>query len=155
MILYNFIRYLFLMIRYNLILNKVYKEEHILEGLTKALGTEVKQDWIGRLYAVVNPYIVDGKYDPTKIITEIGKDIPTNMVVEKYVMERLNIASNFIRVNNLFDLLTYQIKQLDEYENYLLILCPLPYADLVIWGKRFLCLLAIIVLILAIFAIVI
>ena len=138
MIIYNFLKFLIMYIRYSRVLNDVYKKENILEGLSSTLGTELKQDWIGRLYAVVNPYIVDGKYDPSKIITEIGKDIPTNMVLEKYVMERFNIASQFIQVNNLFDLMTYKMTRLDEYENYLLVLYPLPYSDLVVWGKRLL-----------------
>lgn len=138
MIIYNFLKFLIMYIRYNRVLNDVYKKENILEGLSSTLGTELKQDWIGRLYAVVNPYIVDGKYDPSKIITEIGKDIPTNMVLEKYVMERFNIASQFIQANNLFDLMTYKMTRLDEYENYLLVLYPLPYSDLVVWGKRLL-----------------
>lgn len=138
MIIYNFIKFLIMYIRYNRVLNDVYKKENILEGLSSTLGTELKQDWIGRLYAVVNPYIVDGKYDPSKIITEIGKDIPTNMVLEKYVMERFNIASQFIQANNLFDLMSYKMTRLDEYENYLLVLYPLPYLDLVVWGKRLL-----------------
>lgn len=138
MIIYNFLKFLIMYIRYNRVLNDVYKKENILEGLSSTLGAELKQDWIGRLYAVVNPYIVDGKYDPSKIITEIGKDIPTHMVLEKYVMERFNIASQFIQVNNLFDLMTYKMTRLDEYENYLLVLYPLPYSDLVVWGKRLL-----------------
>ena len=138
MIIYNFLKFLIMYIRYNRVLNDVYKKENILEGLSSTLGAELKQDWIGRLYAVVNPYIVDGKYDPSKIITEIGKDIPTNMVLEKYVMERFNIASQFIQANNLFDLMSYKMTRLDEYENYLLVLYPLPYSDLVVWGKRLL-----------------
>lgn len=148
MIIYNFLKFLIMYIRYNRVLNDVYKKENILEGLSSTLGTELKQDWIGRLYAVVNPYIVDGKYDPSKIITEIGKDIPTNMVLEKYVMERFNIASQFIQANNLFDLMTYKMTRLDEYENYLLVLHPLPYSDLVIWGKRLLIELVVLMIIL-------
>lgn len=148
MIIYNFLKFLIMYIRYNRVLNDVYKKENILEGLSSTLGTELKQDWIGRLYAVVNPYIVDGKYDPSKIITEIGKDIPTHMVLEKYVMERFNIASQFIQTNNLFDLMTYKMTRLDEYENYLLVLYPLPYSDLVIWSKRLLIELVVVMIIL-------
>lgn len=136
MILYHFFKYLWLSIKFNRILNKVYVDENILEGLSKTLGAELKQDWIGRVYTVINPFIVDGKYDPSKVITELGKDVPTHMVVEKFIMERFSIASRFIHANNLFDLLTYKIERLDEYENYLLVLYPLPYADLIIWSKR-------------------
>lgn len=135
MIIYNFIKFLTLYIKYNRILNKIYKEENIIEGLSKLLGAELKQDWIGRLYTVINPYIRDGQYDPTAVITEVGNDAPSIIVVEKFVMERLAAAQKFIRANNLFDILTYKIEKIDDYDNYLFMMYPIPYYDLVKWTK--------------------
>lgn len=135
MIIYNFIKFLAMYLKYNRLLNTIYKEENILEGLSKLLGTEIKKDWIGRLYAVINPYIKDGKYDPTALVTEFGNDEPSIIVVEKYIMERLAAAQSFIRTNNLFDILTYKIEKLDDYDNYLFMMYPIPYYDLVKWTK--------------------
>lgn len=137
MIVYNFLKYLILSIRYSRILNKVIREENILPGLSIMLGTELNQDWIGRIYGVINPYIKDGKFDPESIITELGKDVSSEMVIEKFIMERLSIAQQFIRANNLFDLLTYEIKRIDNNENYLFVMEPIPYEDLFTWTKRF------------------
>lgn len=136
MIIYNFFKYLILSIQYNRILGKAIREENILHGLSIMLGTELSQDWIGRIYGVVNPYVKDGKFDPESIVTELGKDVPSEMAIEKFIMERLLIAQQFIRANNLFDLLTYEIKKLDDYENYLFIMEPIPYAELFTWAKR-------------------
>ena len=135
MILFNFFKYLFLSIKYNRILQNVYREEGILEGLSKMFGTELKQDWIGRVYTVINPHVVNGKYDPSSTIYELGNDNPTEQSVEKFVMERLNAARGFIRAKNLFDLLTYNIERLDEYDNYLFVMYPIPYIDLAKWSK--------------------
>jgi len=135
MILYNFFKYLFLSIKYNRIIKKVYADEGILQGLSKMFGTELRSDWIGRVYTVINPHIVEGKYDPTTAVYELGSDSPTDMAVEKFIMERLNAARQFIRANNLFDLLTYKIERLDEYDNYLFIMYPIPYVDLAKWSK--------------------
>lgn len=136
MIIYNFFKYLFLSIRYNNILNKVYRDENIIEGLSKLLDIELKKDWIGRVYGVINPWIRNGKFDKESIIFELGQDMPTNIMIEKYIMERLNIASMFIRNNNLFDMLTYEIKKIDEYDNYLLIIEPIPYIDMFKYGNK-------------------
>ena len=135
MIIYNFIKYLILSIRYNRILQKVYQEEGILQGLSKMFGVELKQDWIGRVYTVINPHVVDGKYSPESTVYELGNDNPTEQAVEKFIMERLNAARGFIRANNLFDLLTYKIERLDDYDNYLFVMYPIPYIDLFKWTK--------------------
>ena len=37
----------------------------------------------------------------------------------------LSVASQFIRAKNLFDLLTYKIKKIDDYDNYLFIIQPI------------------------------
>ena len=147
MIIYNFIKYLILSIRYNRILQKVYQEEGILQGLSKMFGVELKQDWIGRVYTVINPYVVDGKYDPTSTVYELGNDNPTDQVVEKFIMERLNAARGFIRANNLFDLLTYKIERLDDYDNYLFVMYPIPYIDLAKWSKWMIGLVSVLVVI--------
>ena len=52
-------------------------------------------------------------------------------------MQKLNIASNYIKANNLFDLLTYEIKKLDDYDNYLFIIKPITLDDFVKNSKRF------------------
>lgn len=135
MILYNFVKWLYLSITYNRLLNKVYREEGILEGLSKLLGVNLKQDWIGRVYAVINPYIKDGKYDREAPVYELGNDMPSDIITENYIMSRLAIASRFIRSNNLFDLLVYDIRKLDEDDNFLFIMQPIPYANLWKWTK--------------------
>ncbi len=138
MVIYNFIKYLIISLRYKKILSSIYKEEHLLENLSKILGYPLKIDWIGRIYTVINPYIKDGKYDPESVVYELGQDNPTGIMVEHYIMERLNIASRFIRANNLFDLLTYKIEKLDDSGNYLFTMFPIPYLDLKTYTKRFL-----------------
>ena len=52
-------------------------------------------------------------------------------------MDRLNIASRFIQANNLFDLLTYKIEKIDEYDNYLFIIQPITWDDCKKYSKLF------------------
>lgn len=139
MIIYNFFKNLILNIRYTRIIKKVYKEEHLLEGLSQIFKTNFKLDWIGRAYAVLNPNLDEnGQYSPNTQIFEYGQNgLNNERMIEQWVMERMVIVSEFIRSNNLFDLLTYSIKKLDNYDNYLFILAPISLQDCMKWGKRF------------------
>lgn len=138
MILYNFIKYLVLSIRYNNLLNRVYREERLLEGLTLMFGSEVKQDWIGRIYVVINPHIKNGKWDPESMVQELGNDEVSRAVAMNMIMGTLTTVQQFIKANNLFDLLTYEIRQISSNDDYLLIMEPITYPDLKNYGKKFL-----------------
>ena len=120
MIIYRFFKYLFLNIKYTKILSKVYDNENIIENLSKLFKTQFKKDWIGRLYTVINPNLMGDDFDINTIIYEYDESGLNNYAfVERCIMSKLNIAQSFIQTNNLFDLLTYKIEKLDEYDNYL------------------------------------
>ena len=52
-------------------------------------------------------------------------------------MTKLNLVKDFIMANNLFDLLTYEIKRIDDYDNYLFIIKPITFDDCKKWTKIF------------------
>lgn len=138
MITYLFIKYLLLHLKYSKILNGVYKDEHLLENLSKLLGSEFRKDWVGRIYAVFNPHIQGGIFNPNNQIYEYDENGLTNRsYVEAYIMNQLNIAKRFIHTNNLFDMLTYQIKKIDDYDNYLFIMQPITLGDCLKYSKIF------------------
>jgi hypothetical protein len=56
-------------------------------------------------------------------------------MVEQWVMEKMLVISNFIQTNNLFDVLTYSIKKLDKYDNYLFVLEPITLQNCFKWSK--------------------
>ena len=68
-------------------------------------------------------------------------------MVEQWVMERLNVISKFIQANNLFELLSYSIKKIDNYDNYLFILEPITLKDCMKWSKRFTILLGVLIIV--------
>lgn len=138
MITYKFFKQLFLHIKYSRILRKVYKEENLLENLSKLFGTKFDIDWIGRIYTVINPLVSGGEYDQNTIIYEYGEvGMNTNAFVERIIMQKLQIADNFIKANNLFDLLTYRIEEIDDNGNYLFIMQPITSTDLKDYSKKF------------------
>jgi hypothetical protein len=138
MVIYNFIKYLFLYIKYYKILKKVYEEENIIENLSKTFNIEFKQDWIGRIYCIFNPNLVDGKFDPNhQIYSYNDKGLSTDDFVEQYIMTQLNIIQRYIRANNLFELLDYNLVKLDDYDNYLFIMQPITLGDCLKYSKIF------------------
>lgn len=138
MILYNFFKHLILNLKYTKLIKKVYKEEKLIEKFSQLFGTEFQMDWVGRVYAVLNPNIVNDEMDYNVQIFEYGDNGFTNEpYIEKWIMTRFNLIRDFVMVNNLFDLLTYEIKKLDEYDNYLLIIKPITFDECKKWTKIF------------------
>ena len=138
MITYLFIKYLVLHLRYTKILKKVYKDENLLNNLSSLFKVPFRIDWLGRVYAIFNPHIQEGVYNPNNQIYEYDENGLTNKAyVESYIMNQLNIAKRFIQASNLFDLLTYKIKKIDDYDNYLFIMQSITYEDFKTATKRF------------------
>lgn len=138
MIFYKFLLNLYLNIKYTSLLNKIYKDENLLYKFSQLFGVEFKKDWVGRIYTVINPNILNNELDVNTQIFEYGENGLTNKpYIEKYIMTKLNIIKNFIMANNLFDLLTYEIVELDKYDNYLIVLKPITFDDCKKWTKIF------------------
>lgn len=138
MIFYKFLLNLYLNIKYTRLLNKIYKDENLLYKFSQLFGVEFKKDWVGRIYTVINPNILNNELDVNTQIFEYGENGLTNKpYIEKYIMTKLNLIKDFIMANNLFDLLTYEIVELDKYDNYLIVLKPITFDDCKKWIKIF------------------
>ena len=138
MITYRFIKYLIMHIKYCKILNNVYKNENLLNNLSELFKVQFRKDWIGRVYAVFNPHVQEGVFNPNNQIYEYTEQgLVNDAYVEAYILNQLNIAKQFIRANNLFDLLTYRLKKLDDNDNYLFIMEPITWEDCKKYSKKF------------------
>ena len=125
MFLYKFFRKLFQHLKYQRIIKEAYEREQLIAKISLLLGVQFKLDWVNRLYAVVNPNIKDGKYNPEQIYEFDFEGNPyNNEWVTKWVMERMGILRNFLQTANLFDVLEYKIKDLGNL-NYLIIFQPI------------------------------
>lgn len=155
MIIYKFIKYLIINIKYTRILKQVYNNENIINNLSELFGTKFRIDWIGRLYTIINPNLINGEHDiNTQIFEYSDKGLSNEIYVEKYIMQKLNIASNFIKANNLFDLLTYKIEKIDEYDNYLFIIQPISLDDC-LKNTKYFCILIMLLLVIGVSLIII
>ena len=149
MVFYRFIKNLLLNIKYTKLLNKIYKDEQLLKKFSQLFGTEFRIDWVGRIYTIINPNIIKDEFDVNTQIFEYGENGFTNEpYIEKWIMTKFNLVKDFIMANNLFDLLTYELKKIDEYDNYLFVIKPITFDDCKKWTKIFGITYSIIVLIL-------
>lgn len=138
MVLYKFITNLILNVKYTKLIKKVYNDEDLLNKFSQLFGTEFRMDWVGRIYTVINPNIIDDKFDINTQIFEYNEEgLTNNVYIERWIMGKFNLVKDFIMANNLFDLLTYEIKKLDDYDNYLFIIKPITYDDCFKWIKIF------------------
>lgn len=138
MVFYSFIKNLVLNIKYTLLLKKIYDNEQLLNKFSELFGTEFRMDWVGRIYAVFNPNVINDVLDVNSQIFEYDEKGLTNKpYIEKWIMTKLILVKDFIMANNLFDLLTYEIKRIDEYDNYLFIIKPITFDECMKWTKIF------------------
>lgn len=128
-------------IKYKRVIKDVLKEEDLLNNLSKVFSSKnhtvkFRTDWIGRIYAVVNPTVLD----PEERIFEYDNN-GTNVdsFVRKWVIEHMIAADNFVKNHGLFDILVYNIEQLDENYNYLITLTNIAWFDFWKSLKRTLC----------------
>lgn len=126
-----FIKDIFEHIKILKIIKAVIKEENLLENLSNLFSkgnykVKFKRDWIGRIYAVINPVVSD---PGSRIFEYDTNGTNINSFVNKWVLEHMIAASNFVKNNGLFDILTYEIKQLDDDYNFLFILTPISWND--------------------------
>ena len=129
MYIIRFIKNFFKNLKYQKILNRVYEDDQIIAKLSYTLGVQFHKDWIGRLYAVINPAIKDGKYDQEQVFEYLQDGYDTTEHTKAWVMQKLSLMQNFIQTNNLFDILGYEFKQLDEAGNYLFVVYPITLPD--------------------------
>lgn len=125
-IIYNYIKI-------QKLLNKIYDGEKIEKNLSKIFGVECKRDWVGRLYMVVNPILQDIETGGNTLIYDRDEKV----VIEGWVMKNLELIRQFVVNNAMFDLLSYDIKRIDDDENYLIVFKNIYFDDmkrLVKWG---------------------
>ena len=93
--------------------------------LKEYLNVNIRKDWIGRLYGVINPNIdINGKFDITKTIIEIDdENTNNNEYVKHWTYKQLIIIGEVFKIDNLWHFIDLEFKHVGpkEADNYLLI----------------------------------
>lgn len=93
--------------------------------LLRYLNLEVKKDWIGRLYGIINPNIdINGHFNINNMIIEIdGDNTNNNEQVKAWAYKQLALIGQLFKIQNLYDYIDLTFKHVGpkEADNYLLI----------------------------------
>jgi len=88
------------------------------------LKTQLRQDWAGRLYCVVNPIINNGKYDFENVIIEIdGDNTNDNEYVKHWVYKQLKLIAQLFKIEKLYDYINVEFTHVGpaNMDNYLVV----------------------------------
>lgn len=94
--------------------------------LKKYLNIDIRKDWIGRLYGVINPQIdSEGFLDISNTIIEIdGENTNSNVYTQVWIYKQLELIKNLFNVNDLYNYIDVDIQKVGpiNLDNYLVIL---------------------------------
>lgn len=89
------------------------------------LNGELREDWLGRLYCVVNPSIdKKGDFNISSSIIEIdGENTNNKAYVENWFFKQMRLIGSLFKINNLYDYINYTIEHVgpENHDNFLLI----------------------------------
>jgi hypothetical protein len=92
--------------------------------INQYLKTDLKKDWIGRLYGVVNPTIHNGELDFNNMIVEIdGDNTNNNEYVKHWVYKQMQLISNLFKIEKLYDYIDIDFSHVGpiNMDNYLVV----------------------------------
>jgi len=93
--------------------------------LKEYLNVNIKKDWLGRLYGVINPNINnEGQFDITKTIIELdGENTNNNEYIKHWTYKQLTIIGQLFKIENLYHYIDLEFRHVgpEEADNYLLV----------------------------------
>lgn len=93
--------------------------------LKEYINIDIRKDWIGRLYGVINPNIdKDGKLDVNNTIIEIdGYNTNSNVYVKNWLYKQMYTVGTLFKLKNLYSYITMDIEHVGplDQDNYLVI----------------------------------
>ena len=121
----NTIKYLYDYIKdYEYISDTLYSDA-LKIVLKEYLNVNIRKDWIGRLYGIVNPNINEkGEFDFTKTIIELdGENTNNNEYVKHWTYKQLNLIGQVFAIENLYHFINLEFKHVGpkNADNYLLV----------------------------------
>lgn len=125
--IYNLINSLITYIKDKNTVKKVFYSDDFKLILNTYLNTNFKNDWIGRIYGVINPNInINGKIDFSNTIIELNDEYSNDDVyVNNWIYRQLNLMNNALKIkdSSFFDYVGMSIEKIEpmNQNNYLII----------------------------------
>lgn len=89
------------------------------------LNVELDEDWLGRLYGVINPNVdIKGNFNVNNVVIEIdGNNTNTDEYVKNWIYKQLNLMGQLFKMKSLYSNINLEIEHIEpvEYDNYLIV----------------------------------
>lgn len=106
----------------------------------KYLKTELEQDWIGRLYGIINPNTdIDGNFDPGTVIIEMdGENTNNNEYVKTWIYKQLRLMASLFSLKEFYEKISMDITHVgpEELDNYLIVFDFESRQQKAFWRKK-------------------
>lgn len=125
---------------YNIISESFYSAE-FNTLLKRYLNKEFRKDWIGRLYAVINPNLdIDGKLNFNNTIIELDDERTNNdRYVENWIYRQMGLLSDMFKLQNMYSYISVSIEHVGpkNADNFLVIFDITSRVDMGIAFRKF------------------
>ena len=122
--LYDFIRSSISYYKAKKFVGETFYSEAFHKVIKKYLHVNLKEDWLGRLYGVANPNVIDGKWDVSTMIIEIdGDNTNTDEGVKQWAYKQLQLIAQLFKIEKMYDYISLEFKHIgpEEFDNYLIV----------------------------------
>jgi hypothetical protein len=126
---------------YDTVAESLYSPE-FLTLLKRYLNKDFRKDWIGRLYAVINPNIdIDGKFNFNNTIIELDDERTNNdRYVENWIYKQMGLISDMFKIHDMYNYISVRIEHVgpENADNFLVIFDMTSRIDMAAAFKKFL-----------------
>lgn len=109
--------------------------------LKQYLKVNIKKDWLGRLYGVINPLIdIDGNLDINNVVIELDDNNSNdNEYVKTWLHRQLKLVADLFKINNLYNYITLSVEKVGpiRLDNYLITFDIVSRKEMAKWFKKF------------------
>lgn len=110
--------------------------------LDQYLHTNIKKDWIGRLYGIVNPAIdSSGEFNISNMIIELDGDNTNNHEhIRQWTYKQMKLIAHLFKIEKLYDYINIEFEHVgpENADNYLIIFDMVSRKQFVQSIKKFL-----------------
>lgn len=122
---YDLIRSYFIYRKTRRMIKDVFYGDDFRNVVHTYLNIELDEDWLGRLYGVINPNTdISGNFDVRNVIIEIdGNDTNTDEYVKTWLYKQLNLMGQLYHMKGLYSHVTMEIEKVGPVnsDNYLIV----------------------------------
>ena len=106
-------------------IGKTFYSEDFKMLMRKYIKVNLKEDWLGRLYGVINPTIdINGNLDLSSMVIELDGNETNNTVwVKNWLYKQLRMVAQLFKIEKLYDYINMDISHVGppEFDNYLIV----------------------------------